>query len=193
MTPTGPMWWYVARASGIVAWALVATSVLWGQALATRALGQRPKAPWLLDLHRFLGALSVVFTVVHLGGLVADSYVHFGLADLFVPMASGWRPGGVAWGIVSLYMLLAIQITSLLMRRLPKRWWKLVHRSSFGLFVFSTVHLFTAGSDASVVPLRWSALLTSAAVVFFTVYRMLAPRRRAAAPAAAAARARAAA
>lgn len=90
-------WWYVARSSGVVAWALALASVLWGIALATRALGDKPKAPWLLDLHRHLGGLTVAFTGIHLAALVADTYVHFGWADLFVPFASGWRTGAVAW------------------------------------------------------------------------------------------------
>ena len=34
------LWWYVARSGGIVAWALVAASVLWGLALSTKALGK---------------------------------------------------------------------------------------------------------------------------------------------------------
>ena len=90
------VWWHVARASGIVAWALAAATVLWGLALSTRALGPRPRAPWLLDLHRFLGGLTVVFVAVHLIGLWADSYVTFGYTELFVPMASAWRPGSPA-------------------------------------------------------------------------------------------------
>ncbi|MSW45983.1 MAG: ferredoxin-NADPH reductase, partial [Actinobacteria bacterium] len=49
------VWWYVSRSAGIVGWALCAASVLWGMALSTRALGRKPSAPWLLDLHRFIG------------------------------------------------------------------------------------------------------------------------------------------
>ena len=37
------LWWYIARSSGLVAWALLALSVLWGLALSTRALGARPR------------------------------------------------------------------------------------------------------------------------------------------------------
>ena len=44
-----------------------------------------------------------------------------GPAELFVPLASAWKPGAVAWGVVALYLLLAIEITSLLQRRIPRR------------------------------------------------------------------------
>lgn len=32
------LWWYVARSGGIVAWALLAGSVLWGLALSTKVM-----------------------------------------------------------------------------------------------------------------------------------------------------------
>jgi hypothetical protein len=57
--------WFVARAGGIVAWALTAGSVIWGLLLSTRPLGRRPRPAWLFDLHRFLGGLAVIFTAVH--------------------------------------------------------------------------------------------------------------------------------
>ena len=40
---TGTFPWYVARASGIVAWVLLAASVLWGLAITTRVMNGRPR------------------------------------------------------------------------------------------------------------------------------------------------------
>jgi DMSO/TMAO reductase YedYZ heme-binding membrane subunit len=171
-------WWYLARASGIVAWALALTSVLWGVALATRALGPRPRAPWLLDLHRHLGGLVLVFTGVHLGALVADSYVHFGPADLFVPFASDWRRGAVAWGVVAFWLLVAVEVTSLAMKRIPKVWWRRIHLSSYAVAVMTTVHLFTAGTDATTTALRVVTIAAAALIAFFLLYRELGPRKQ---------------
>jgi len=112
--------WYVARASGVVAWALLAGSVLWGLAMTTRTVGRLVRRPWLLDLHRFLGGLALVFTVIHVAAIVADTYVHFGLAEALVPFASGWHPVAVAFGIVGFYLLVAVQVTSLARDRIPR-------------------------------------------------------------------------
>jgi methionine sulfoxide reductase heme-binding subunit len=169
--------WYVTRSSGLVSWGLVSAAVIWGLALSTRALGKKPPAPWLLDLHRFLGGLSIVFVAVHVAGVVADNYVHFGRADILVPLASEWRPGPIAWGVVGLYLMVAIELTSLLMKRLPKRLWHAVHLTSFLLFVSATVHGLSSGADAGNPIVQWAAFLSCTAVVFFTVYRLLAPRR----------------
>ena len=173
------LWWFVARASGIVAWVLITASVLWGLSVSIR-LTRSPKPAWMLDLHRFLGGLAVAFTGVHLAGLVADSYVHFGPSELLIPFASAWKPGPVAWGIVAMYLLLAVELSSLAMRRLPRKLWHAVHFSSYLIFALVTIHMFAAGSEAGDPALQWTALVSVAAVGFLTIVRILAPRRAAA-------------
>ena len=77
--------WYVARSSGIVAWALILLTIVWGLLLATRVLGRRPTPAWLLSLHRYLGALAVAFVGVHVGAILLDSYTSFGITNVLVP------------------------------------------------------------------------------------------------------------
>ncbi len=166
------VWWFVARSAGIVAWLLVTLSVCWGLLLSTRLLAKSTPAPWLLDLHRFLSTLSIVFTAVHLGGLVLDDYVYFGLAELFVPFAYEAQAGDVAWGIVALYLLIAVESTSLLMRRIPRRMWRSVHRLSFLVYGFATMHGWRAGSDTG-NPLYAVAVVASVFVVTFLTLAML--------------------
>jgi methionine sulfoxide reductase heme-binding subunit len=153
--------WYVSRSSGLTAWLLAASAVVAGLMLSTRrqrsrrrtgeATGETTSA-WLLDLHRAMALGSVLFTVVHLGALVADNYVYFGWAELFVPMASDWRPGAVAWGIVAMLLMIVVQTTSWLMRFLPRRVWHTIHLGSFGIVAAATVHGWQAGADRGTWP-----------------------------------------
>jgi DMSO/TMAO reductase YedYZ heme-binding membrane subunit len=170
-------WWYTARASGMVAWGLLALSVCWGLALSTRVTNGKPTPAWLLDLHRFLGGLATVFVGVHLLGLAEDRFVPFTWVDFAVPFHSAWRPIAVAWGVTALYLLVAIEITSLLMRKLPKRWWRKVHSSSFVLFVLTEIHVFAAGTDRVNRLTQWAGLAMATAVLFLTVYRAMAKPR----------------
>ncbi len=172
--------WYVARASGLIAWALVTASILWGLTLSSRLIRRRGVPAWLLDLHRYLGTLSIVFTVVHLLALVADNFVYFGWSELFVPMASPWQPGNVAWGIVAFYVLTAIQITSWMMRRMPRRLWHAIHLTTVVLFITATVHGFRAGTDRDNRLMQWGAFVCVIVVVAMTIFRLLTlrPRRR---------------
>lgn len=169
--------WYVTRASGITAWFLAALAVLWGLFLSTGVLNGRPRRPWLLDLHRFIGGLTVTFTFIHMAALVADNFVHFDLVDLLVPFASEWKPGAVAWGVVAFWLLVAVEVTSLLRRTVvPERIWRAVHASSFLLFAFGTVHLLQAGTDADSPWLLWPVIAISAAVLFLSWWRVLVGR-----------------
>lgn len=173
------VWWFVARSSGIVAWALLSLSVCWGLFISTKAVAKASSPAWLLDLHRFLGGLAVSFTVVHLVGLWADSYVEFGLAELFVPMASEWKPGAVAWGIVALYLLIAVEVTSLAIHRMPRRVWRTVHQLSLPLWAMATYHGIAAGTDADHELFRLAALAVVNVVAFLAVVLILAARRSA--------------
>ncbi len=143
--------WYVSRSTGIVTWGLLVASMLWGFLYATRLRVVRARPWWMLGVHRFLGALAVVFVVVHVLGLVADNYTTFGLADVLVPFASEWRPIPVALGVVALYILVAVEITSLLQRHLPRNVWRQIHLASYALFAFATLHALSAGTDVMAV------------------------------------------
>jgi len=145
---TSQMLWYVARAGGIVAWGLAASSVVWGLALSTHVLGRKPRPAWLFDLHRFLGGLAVIFTGVHVLAVLFDTYVHFSMVNVLVPFTGAWHPAAVAWGIVGFYLLLAVELTSLARAHISKKLWRRAHFASFGLFVMATVHALTAGTDA---------------------------------------------
>jgi DMSO/TMAO reductase YedYZ heme-binding membrane subunit len=170
---TQHLWWYVARSGGIVAWGLLAISMFWGLALSSRFLGKRPKPNWMLDLHRFVGGLATVFTVVHVVGLMLDDYIGFGPADVLVPFAGNYHPLAVGWGIVAMYLLIAVEVTSLLRKRLSKRAWRATHYLSFPLFVLSTVHLLWVGSDRTTPLLRIGVLGAVAAVCVATVMRIV--------------------
>jgi len=169
-------WWYLARSSGLVAAVLLVAAFVWGILLSTRLLKPVKRKPWLLDLHRWLGGLAAVFVAIHLGALVADSYVQFDLSSILIPFASDWRPLAVTWGVVALYLLAAIQFTSWnrVRSRLSRRTWHVIHFLSFPLLWLVAVHAGAAGTDVSN---RWyliSLFALIALLVFVVLYRILA-------------------
>jgi DMSO/TMAO reductase YedYZ heme-binding membrane subunit len=152
---------------------MLTASVLWGILLSTNALRGRVRPAWLLDLHRWLGGLTVGFVAVHLGALVADSFVHFGPVDLLVPYASHWRPSAVAFGVVALWLLAAVEVSSLLRKHISPRAWHAIHLGSYVTFWLASIHASMAGSDASQPLYRTTSVLALVAVVFATTYRLL--------------------
>lgn len=166
-------WWYLTRATGIVSWALLTASTLWGILLSTRLLKPYDRPAWLLDLHRWLGSLTILFVGVHLASIVADSYVHFGISDILVPMATSWKPLAVAWGIIAMYLLIAVQVSSLMMKKLPKTLWRGIHLSSYAMFVSVSIHSFTAGTDNGVLLFQALGVAIITLMIAFTGIRMM--------------------
>lgn len=170
------VWWFVTRATGIVAWAVLSASVLLGLFLSTRVLGARPTPGWLQDLHRGTAGLGLGFTAAHMAALVADSYVHFDVVDLLVPMASSWRPVAVALGVVAMWLLVVVEGTSLARRRVGHRAWRRVHMLSFALWIAATAHFVLAGTDVMTPWLFPVVVATTTAVVAATLVRLVRPR-----------------
>ncbi|MEM7142796.1 MAG: hypothetical protein AAF548_17365 [Actinomycetota bacterium] len=148
------VWWYATRAAGMMTWATATASVVFGLLLSTRAIRSRT-GPWFLDLHRFLGGISVVFLVAHVATLWADSYVEFGPRELFVPGASTWRPEAIAWGIIAAYLLIAVEVSSLLRKRISKGLWRGIHFTSFAAMIGGSYHAYLAGTDVD-NPITWA-------------------------------------
>ena len=173
---TTQIWWFLSRGSGIVAWVMLGATCVWGILMSTRSFRAHRPA-WMLDMHRWFGALAIITTGVHLASLVADSYVYFGWKQLFVPSGSDWKPAAVTWGVLAVYLMVVIQLTSLVMHRLPRRLWHSVHLLSYVMFGFATVHGVLAGTDrANRVYVLAVALIVSV-VTLGLVFRVVRPQR----------------
>ena len=80
---------------------LMVGAIVLGVLAATRALKEIDRPAWLVALHRWFSVLTAIAVATHLVALVADSYVHFGLAELLVPGTSSWRPLAVSFGVIA--------------------------------------------------------------------------------------------
>jgi predicted ferric reductase len=163
------MWW-VSRATGLVAGLLLVGSLVWGVLLATRALKPVDRPAWLLGLHRYMSTLACLLIVVHLLALVADNYVYFGWREIFVPWGSQWKNTPVALGVIAMYLIGLVQLTSLVMKRIPKSVWRSIHLLSYVGVWLSFFHAAYAGTDVSnpvyqVVVLPLAIVATAAAMV----------------------------
>jgi sulfoxide reductase heme-binding subunit YedZ len=169
--------WYVARAGGLVAFALLTLAVLAGVLLAGRArLAGWPRFA-VEDVHRFLGLLAGTFLGVHVLGLLADSYLGLPLSALVVPGLSSYRPLATALGVVAAELLIALAVTNRLRRRLVYATWRRLHMLNFAVWVLALGHGIAAGTDSNT---GWGIgiyLIASGAVAAASVWRLLRARR----------------
>jgi DMSO/TMAO reductase YedYZ heme-binding membrane subunit len=79
----------------------------------------------------------------------------------------------MAWGVVGLYLLAAVEISSLLRRHLSKATWRRIHFLSFPLFVSATAHGITAGTELGTKYGIIAAAVVIAAVGALTAMRVV--------------------
>lgn len=158
-------------------WAVAAGSVIFGLLMSSKMMGKQPGFPWLLDVHRFFSALTSVFLALHLFTLWADSFVEFGPVELFVPFTSEWRPMAVAWGVLSMYLTFAVQMSSFVKDRIPAQAWHGIHLLSYLSLTFGSVHAWQAGSDVRNPIVLAFGLACLALIVGLSVFRIVVYKR----------------
>ncbi|MDQ4030772.1 MAG: 2Fe-2S iron-sulfur cluster-binding protein [Actinomycetota bacterium] len=177
------VWWYVARASGLLALALLGASVMGGLLLSTR-LARGHTRTWTQGLHEFIGAFAVVFTVIHLACVLAADELRTSLRELLVPFARPDNPVAQGCGVLAFYLLLTAVLTSWTRALLPWRLWRRVHLLTFPLFALACAHTVLAGSDTTNPILHWASLAAGVVIVFLVVVRLLTARVAGTGPAA---------
>ncbi len=140
-------WWYVTRASAMIAWGLMTLSVLWGILLSTRILRHVDNPAWLQDLHRYFGGSAIVMVALHMVSLMLDGWLSMTLPEVLIPFVSEYRAVPVALGVIAFYLLVTVQLTSLMMARMPRRAWKAIHYTTYATLILVSFHAGLSGTD----------------------------------------------
>ena len=176
-----PTFWILARASGLVAYALLTTSVLSGLVLKSRPFGTAVKPATVTDLHRFLALLGLGALSLHGLALLLDDAVPIGIADLFIPGLAPYRPLWTGLGVVAAELMLVVYASFSLRKRIGARTWRRLHWATYLLFALATLHGLAAGTDSRTT---WALALYGAAtgaVLAATAWRVLVPPQKGAA------------
>jgi DMSO/TMAO reductase YedYZ heme-binding membrane subunit len=71
-----------------------------------------------------------------------------------------------------MWLLVAVQLTSLAMRRLPRKVWRFIHLSSYVAFWMASMHGAFAGTDAGKPLYQVTAVASILAVAWALMYRV---------------------
>ena len=139
--------WYASRTTGIVA-LLLLTAVLVLGILVGRQ-GRLPGLPRfaVTNIHRNLSLLSVAFIVVHVLTAVLDTFVSIPLAAGVVPFASGYERLWLGLGAISLDLMLAMIVTSLLRGRMNRLLWRAIHLLAYLSWPIAFAHSIGSSQD----------------------------------------------
>jgi len=154
--------WFATRGSGAVSLILFSAVACLGLLAVARA--QTPGWPRFLTvgLHRNLALLSVAFVGVHVVTAILDPFTSLGLAAAVVPLASSYRPIQVALGVISMELIAAVIVTSLLRERIGQRVWRAIHWAAYAAWPLAVAHTILAGSDGTAA---WMLAVTGACVL----------------------------
>ena len=178
MTTWSAITWDAARAGGFAAYILLSVAVSVGLVLRNR--WQTPKWPRLLtnEIHGYLSLLALVFIVVHVLAVLVDPFTHFGLAEVLVPFVSHYRPAWMGLGVVALYLLLAVWLSSQLRKHMRYEAWRRIHVLAYGVYIAATIHGLGTGSDTRS---GWAPIIYASSVLVvagLAARRLLVPAAR---------------
>jgi DMSO/TMAO reductase YedYZ heme-binding membrane subunit len=163
--------WYAARASGLVAFALLTTSVCLGIVLSLKWRTLALPRFVTNEVHRFATILALVFTLFHGVALYIDPFMKFTPAEIAVPLAAHYRPLWVGLGVTAAYLMAALYASSWIQRWIGFAWWRRFHYLAFAAYLAVVVHGLGSGSDSQAT---WAFYIYAGSV--FLVAALLAAR-----------------
>lgn len=172
-TAANPFFWYVTRAAALSSYIVLTMVVLLGISRSlVRIAGTR--ASWVLDeIHQFLALLVAALVGLHLLSLFLDPLIPFSLINFWLPIGEPYRPFAVDLGVLALYGLVIVLVSSWLRRYIRYARWRTLHYSSFAVFLLVTLHGVLAGSDSGQPWMMLVYLGAAISVILMTLVRLL--------------------
>ena len=170
--------WYATRGAGVVS--LILLTVVFALGIVTSLRWQSRAWPRFVtaQLHNNIALLSVVFLVIHVVAAIVDPFVNLGWATALIPFSTTYRPLWMALGVISVDLVLALIVTSLLRNRVGFRVWRLVHWAAYAAWPMAVLHSIGTGSDSGSLWLRAVDVACICVVVGAIAWRLLSPRSR---------------
>jgi predicted ferric reductase len=170
--------WVLLRSAGVGAYLMLFLSVAWGLVSTSGALGRLVSKASAVSIHQFVSTCGLLLLGVHVGGLLVDSFVPFGLVDVTVPGLGSYRPFATALGVIAMYAMVFVLVASWTRKRLGTKWWRRTHLLAVPTFILSLAHGVVAGTDTTRPWMWWIYVATGSIVVFLVVLRGLTAGRR---------------
>lgn len=172
MSPSDPTLWYLTRGAAITAYLLLTAVVAVGVALGFRGFEGLLRGWRVLDLHQVLTLLLGAFIGLHLLTLYLDPFEPFSVLKLVWPLAETYQPLGTALGVLALYLLLLVALSSWARRFIATRVWFTLHLASYAAFALLTAHGALVGTDAATPWMTGVYVGAGALVILLTVGRV---------------------
>lgn len=175
--PEPKAYWYLARASALVAYAWLWVSMAFGLLITNKLARVWPGGLTAMDLHQYASLLGLLFALFHALILLGDQYIGYNLVEILLPFASyRFRPAAVGIGQVAFYGWMIVAFTFYIRRRIGPRTWRLIHIGSFITYAMAGLHALTAGTDTGMVSVQAFYWVSAGSLLWLLFYRMIQAR-----------------
>ena len=171
------VYWYMARSAGVVAYLLLWGSVAWGLMVSNKILDGIVKPPVVYELHKSLSILALVTGMFHGLILLGDSYMQYSVLDILIPFRSSYQPIWVGLGTLGLYLTAILVVSFYIKKHIGHRAWRLLHYTSFGVWIMITLHGIMAGTDTQLLLMQVLYVVAIVSVGYLLTYRLVADKK----------------
>jgi methionine sulfoxide reductase heme-binding subunit len=154
------VFWITSRAAGVVAFLASSAAVTLGLLIGGRLA--RGRVAQLRVTHEALALATIGAIVVHALALLGDSYLSPSLADVTIPLVSGYQRVWTTTGIVAGWMLIVLGLSYYARGRIGVARWRRLHRFTALAWLLGVLHGLFEGTDAGSL---WFLATTAAAAL----------------------------
>jgi predicted ferric reductase len=165
--------WIILRAAGIGSYIALWLAVDWGLISTTSLVTKRVSKPTSILFHGVVASAGLALLVIHLGGLLVDRFMPFGPLDLLIPLRAGYRTLAVTFGVLAMYGMVLVLVTSWIRKRLGTKLWRAIHLLAIPIFTLALAHGVFAGTDSSRPWMFAIYVMTGLSTLFLLIVRGL--------------------
>ena len=165
--------WFIARITGLTAFAVLSLSVLSGEALRTSVLDFLAKNRAVRKLHDFTTPLWLPLVFAHVIALLFDKTARIQPVNVVVPFVTDYGQLPIGLGTVAFDIVMIVTITSWLRSKMNNTLWTWIHRTSYVGFVALFFHAALSGTDFDAPLVSAIAWSTAAGLAILGISRVV--------------------
>ena len=151
------VFWITSRAAGVVALLSSSAAVTAGLLIGGRIV--RGRTGQLRVAHEALALATIAALAIHAAALLGDGYLSPSLADVTIPLVSGYQRLWTTTGIVGGWILVVLGLAYYARRRIGVARWRSLHRFTALGWLLGVLHGLFEGTDAGA---GWFLLVVAA-------------------------------
>ena len=169
------VYWYLSRASAIIAYILLWLSMVLGLLLSTKMSKTWPSPAKATEIHQFISLLGLFFVGFHALILIGDVYLAPTLWQLLIPFGGfTYQPQWVIWGQFGLYLWILLVLSFYVRKIIGRKTWRALHFASFLLFLFAMIHGIGSGTDTAEPIIQFIYWASAGSMIFLVLFRTIA-------------------